>query len=53
MRQLQTELAEARGESHIGMSMQEVKERQTMVRRARELRKEKQREFESEKASGS
>ena len=53
MRQLQTELAEARGESHIGMSVHEVKERQTMVRRARELRKEKQREFESEKASGS
>ena len=52
MRQLQIELAEARGEPHIGMAVQEVKERQTMVRRARELRKKKQRERESEKSGG-
>ncbi len=50
MRQLQIELAEARGESHIGMDEQELKERQTAVHRIRELRKKKQREFESNKA---
>lgn len=52
MRQLQIELAEARGEPHIGIGVQEVKERQTMVRRLRELRKKKQREFGSEEAAG-
>ena len=39
MRQLQIELAEARGEPHIEMAMQEVKERQTMVRRAQNCKK--------------
>lgn len=52
MRQLQIELSEARGEPHIGIGIQEVKERQKMACRLRELRKKKQREFGSEKAAG-
>ena len=49
MRQHQIELAESRGERHVGMDAQAVKERQEAARQARALQKEKQRELEAQK----
>jgi UPF0176 protein len=49
MRQHQIELAESRGERHVGMDAQAVKERQETARQVRALEKEKQRELEAQK----
>ena len=49
MRQHQIELAESRGERHVGMDAQTVKDRQEAARQARALQKEKQRELEAQK----
>ena len=49
MRQQQIELAEARGERHVGMDAQTIERRQEAARQARALHKEKQRELEAQK----
>ena len=49
MRQKQTDLAKSRGERHIGLDAQTIKKRQESARRARALRKEKQRDIEAQK----
>ena len=49
MRQQQIELAELRGERHVGMDAQTIKQRQEAARKARALHKEQQRELEAQK----
>jgi len=50
MRQRQIELAESRGERHVGMDPQIVKQRQEVARQARTVHKEQQRQLEAAKA---
>jgi len=50
MRQRQIELAESRGERHVGMDPQIVKQRQEAARQARAVHKEQQRQLEAAKA---
>lgn len=51
MRQRQIELAERRGERHVGLQQEALKRRQEAVRKARALKKAEQRKNETRKAS--